>query len=251
MKKIIILFFVINLVSCSKDGEFEKSTGTKLISIEYEDDNDSWIENYNYSSNGELVKIEDFRSLGRKYEIDYHNSKLNEYKTYRMDEEKLVFRDSIIYNSNGTIQSIHNFSINSGEYLPLSWIYEFEYDNENKVSKKSTFFVTTQEYTSIEKFYWKGNNIEKVEYYNEKEELYYEFFYEYDDKINFKKIIPTGISDPINWSENNVLKMNWNDYYGNLDIICRPCVTEYIYNLDNYPISIKFNWGREMKLKYE
>jgi hypothetical protein len=45
--------------------------------------------------------------------------------------------------------------------------------------------------------------------------------------------------------------MNWNDYYGNLDLICRPCVAKYVYNLENYPVSIEFNWGRKMKLKYE
>jgi hypothetical protein len=77
--------------------------------------------------------IEDFRSLGRRYEIEYQNSKLKEYRTLRMDEEKLIFRDSIIYNPNGTIQAIYNFSINSGENLPLSWIYEYEYDNENRL----------------------------------------------------------------------------------------------------------------------
>lgn len=251
MKKIIILFLVTCFISCSKDSEIEQYSGTKLISIEYEDDNDSWIENYSYSSNDELVKIEDFRSLGRIYEIEYQNSQLKEYTTHRIDEEKLIFRDSIIYNSNGTIQAIHNFSINSGEDLPLSWIYEYEYDNENKISKKSTYFVTIQEYTSIEKYYWNGDNIDRTEYYNGDEELYYEYFYEYDDKVNYKKEIPSNISDPISWSENNVTEMNWIDYLGNLDLICRPCVAEYKYNLENYPVSIEFNWGRKIKLKYE
>lgn len=251
MKKTVVLFFVICIISCSKDNEIEQSSGTKLISIEYEDDNDSWKENYSYSSNDELIKIEDFRSLGRRYEIEYQNSQLKEYTTHRMDEEKLIFRDSIIYNSNGTIKAIHNFSINSGADLPLSWIYEYEYDNENKVSKKSTYFVTIQDYISFEKYYWNGDNIERAEYYNGDEELHYEYFYEYDDKINYKREFPTSISDPINWSENNVTEMNWNDYYGNLDLICRPCVAEYKYNLENHPVSIEFNWGRKMKLKYE
>jgi len=251
MKKTAILFFAIFIFSCSKEKVIEQSSGTKLTSIEYEDENDSWIENYSYSPNSELIKIEDFRSLGRRYEIDYQNSKLNEYTTYRMDEEKLIFRDSIIYNSNGTIQAIHNFSINSGEDVPLSWIYEYEYNVENKVSKKSTYFVTTQEYTSVEKYYWNGDNIERVEYYNGDNELYYEYFYKYDDKINYKKDIPINISDPINWSKNNVTEMNWKDYLGNLDLICRPCVVKYKYNLDNYPISIEFNWGRKAKLTYE
>jgi len=253
MKKtaILILIFTIFIISCSKDNVIEQSHGTKLTSIQYEEDNDSWIVNYSYSSNNELIKIEDFRSLGRRYEIDYRNSILKEYTTYRMDEEKLVFRDSIIYNSNGTIQAIHNFSINSGEDMPLSWIFEYEYNAENKVSKKSTYCVITQEYTSIEKYYWNGDNIGRVEYYNGNKKLYYEYFYKYDDKINYKKEIPINISYPINRSKNNVTEMNWKDYLGNLDIVCRPCVAKYKYNLDNYPVSIETNWGRKVKLKYK
>lgn len=240
------------MFSCSNDDEFEHSSGTKLISIEYKDDYDSWIKNYSYSSNDELIRIEDFRSLGRRYEIDYQNSQVKEFSTYSMHDNKLIFRDSILYNANRTIHAIYNFSINSGENVPLAWIYEFEYDNnESKASKKYTYFVTIGKYTSIEKYYWKGDNIERVEYYNGDEELYYEYFYKYDNKNNYQKDLPTSISDPVNWSNNNVTKMNWNDYLGNLDLICRPCIAEYKYNLDNYPVSIKFNWGREMKLSYE
>ena len=251
MKKITTLVFIISFIACSKNNELEKSSGTKLISIEYTDDNDSWIENYSYSPNNKLEKIEDFRSLGRRYEIDYQNDILKEYTTFVIDENKLAFRDSILYNSNGTIMAIHNFSINVGTNLPLSLIYEYEYDNENRVSKKSTYFVTIEKYISVEKYYWKDNNIDRVEYYNGDEELYYEYFYKYDDKKNYSLNLPTKISSPINWSENNVTEMNWNDYVGNLDIICRPCKTEYKYNLDDFPVSMKLNWGREMKLNYE
>lgn len=251
MKKIAILIFVIYIVSCSKDNVFEQSSGTKLIFIEYLDDNESWTQKYSYSSNNKLIKIEDFRSLGKIYELDYQGSRLNEYSTYQTDGKKLIFRDSILYNSNGTIQAIYNFSISSEGNLPLSWIYDYEYDNENKVYKRSTFFVKIQEYTSVEKYYWHGNNIEKVEHYNGDEELYHESFYEYDDKINYKKEIPTSVSDPINWSENNITEISFKDYSGLLDLSCSPCITEYKYNLDNYPVLIKFNWGRQIKLKYE
>lgn len=52
-------------------------------------------------------------------------------------------------------------------------------------------------------------------------------------------------------SENNMIEMKWNDYYGNLDLECGPCSAEYKYNLDKYPVLIKFNWGRELRLTYE
>jgi hypothetical protein len=251
MEKIAFVILVFFISSCSKENMIEQSTGTKLISIEYTDDDKNWLENYYYSNDGKLEEVQNLYSLGRRYEIEYEHERIKEYSTYRIDENKLVFRDSIIYNLNGTIRAIHNFSINSGEDLPLTWIYEYEYDSEKKITKKSTYFVTIQEFTSIEKYYWSGNNIERVEYCNEDEELYYEYFYKYDDKLNYKKATPTSISDPINWSDNNVTEVNWNDYLGNLDLICRPCITEYKYNLDNYPVSVEFNWGRKLKLTYE
>lgn len=251
MKRIIIFVFGICFMACSKDDEGALSSGTTLISIEYTDENDSWVENYFYASNGKPGKIEDSRSLGTRYEMDYQNGQLKEFLTYVMDKNELVFRDSILYNPNGTIQAIYHFSINSGEDLPLSLIYKFEYNSDNKVSKKSTYLVATGENTSIEKYYWNRNNIERVEYYNGNEKLYYEYFYKYDDKVNYNRGFPPALSDPVNWSDNNITEMNWNDYLGNLDLICRPCIAEYNYNLDDYPVGIKFNWGRKMKLIYE
>lgn len=250
-RSLVFFFFIIFIISCSEDDEIEQSEGTQLISIEYGNKNEGWVVNYYYSSNDEIIKIEDLSSLGRRYEIDYQDSRLIEYKTYRMDNDSLIFRDSILYNSNGTIKAIHNYSINSGTDLPLSWIYRYEYNSENKVTKKSTYFVRSQKYTSIEKFYWSGNNIERVEHLNEEEKLKYEYFFEYDDKENYQRVLPTIISDPLTWSQNNVTKINWNDYLGNLDLNCRPCIIEYRYNLDDYPVSIKSNGGLQLKLNYK
>ncbi len=250
LKIIVSLSLTIFIFSCSTENGFEHYSGNRLISIEYKNKDESWIENHTYSSDGVLNRIENFHSLGKEYTLNYKDSRLNVYHTYRKDNGKLIFRDSIVYNENGTIHAIYNFSVNSGENLPLSWIYEYEYDNINRIKKKSTYFVITQEYTSIEKYYWSNGNIKRSEYYNGKGKLDHEFFYEYDDKINYKKEIPTGISDPINWSKNNITKVDRNDYLVGIDILCQPCIAEYKYNLDNLPISIKFNWGLDMKLNY-
>lgn len=250
MRNVAYLFLVIFFISCSKEDDLDQSAGTQLISIEYGNNNDGWIVNYYYSSDNKISKIEDLSSLGRRYKIAYQDDKMSEIRTYAMHNESLIFRDSIIYNSNGTIQAINKYSINSGEDLPLSWIYEYEYE-ENKVVKMSRYFVQLQKYTAIEKFYWSGNNIGRLQYFNGEEKLQYEYFFEYDDKENYQRGLPTVISEPISWSENNVTKMNWNDYLGNLDLNCRPCVTEYKYNVDGYPISMKSNGGSVVKLNYK
>ncbi len=251
MKRIAILIGLIVTISCSKNKGIEQSFGTKLTSIEYQSNDKNWTENYTYSSNGELNMVENFYSLGKRYEITYQNDKWQQYTTYQIEEDRLIFRDSFLYNSDGTIQAIYNFSRNSGDDLPLSWIYEYEYNTEGKVFKKSTYFVTIEAYVSIEKYYWKGDNIERAAYYNADGELYYEYFYEYDDKVNYRKKLAINAADPINWSENNVVKIKWKDYAGNLDLICSPCEATYKYNLDNYPVEITNNWGRTLKLTYE
>lgn len=247
----LILLSISIIFGCDNDDSIQNIYGTRIISIEHRQEDENWFENYTYTPNGKLNQVEDYHALGRRYEIAYADDRIVEFKTFRMDENSLIFRDSILYNPNGSMQAIYNFSINSGEDLPLTWIYEFEYDNLNRLSKKATYFVNIQEYTSIENFYWSGNNIERTEYYNGDEELYYEYFYTYDDKKNYKKGLPMHLSYPVNWSENNITEMKWKDYVGNLDLICSPCITEYKYNLDNYPVLIKYNWGKELILTYE
>lgn len=238
-------------MACSKDEPIE----AKLTSIEYSDDHRSWTENYTYTPDGKLEKIENFRSLGRRYEMSYQNDRLQEILTYRIDNNELVFRDSLLYNTDGTIQSIHHFSTNAGEDVPISTIDEFEYDDELKVSKKSTYSVKADKYTAIEKYVWKRNNIKKVESFNEKEELLYEFFFEYDNKVNYKKGLPSALINNFSesslfWNENNVKKFDLVDNTGLVDIICNPCKTDYEYNSNGYPVLIKSD-SREMKLNYE
>jgi len=163
----------------------------------------------------------------------------------------LIIGKNSIHNLTGTIKAIYKFSRNSGNDIPLSFIYEFKYDDQNRVYEKKTYFTASEKYTSIDKYHWSTINIERVEHFNGEGKLYYEYFFTYDDKKNYRKGLPVHIDDPVNWSENNITAMNWNDYLGNLDLICRPCTRAYQYNLDGFPISVKFNWGLELRLTYE
>lgn len=269
LKHIVIPFIALLFYGCSDKDELviKQSTGTKLISIEFFPTEvkygRNWSYNYYYSNNGKLKKVHQSSSsgLGRNYEIEYdEDGRIKQYFTYDLNENKLIFRDSIAYNLNGTIQAIHHFSINLGKDLPLSDITEYEYNDENRIIKKSSFLVKTQEYLFSEKYYWGKDNIERVKHYGHPNkdgafikagELHYEYFYKYDDKVNFrKKNNPVYIDDPINWSNNNVIEFEWNDYLGNLDLPCRPCKTEYKYNLDDHPVSVKYHWAT-LKLTYE
>jgi len=251
MKKAVIYLFALCFTACLKDKVVVQSEGTKLISIEHLNNSGSWEVNYFYDTNENLEKIEDLRSLGRRYEITYQNDKVQEIFTSRISDNKPIFRDSMLYNANGNLREIHNFSSNSGAELPLTYIYEFEYDNNERVSKKSTFFVKNETYFSVEKYFWSKKNITRVEHYYGEEKLGYEFFYVYDDKENYKKGLPTSIANPISWSDNNVIQSDLKDHLGLIDINCSPCKTSYKYNKDDYPVLINTNSERAMNLIYE
>lgn len=122
------------MISCAKDHLIGQSFEPKLISNGYVNDNESYVHNFSYYSNDALIIIEDFRSFGRMYETDYQDSKLKEYTSCRRGEGKLTFPDSLKYNFDGTIHSIHNLSINLEEDLPFSWIYEY-------ILKSNSFFI--------------------------------------------------------------------------------------------------------------
>lgn len=248
--KVLIVFFLIYTVfSCEKDDIVKIEPQAKIVSIEHKGHNRQWIENYTYSPKNELIQIDNYRSSGTTYKMEYKNSKLQEYKTYSRDTDRLIFRDSIVYNEDGNIEAIFHFS----GYLAnkLSLVKRYTYNRQNQVSRKSTFFVNANKILSSERYFWDGDVITRVEYYGEDEELYYEYFYKYDNKVNYKKLIPPDFSNPLNWLNYNIIEMDWHDHYGNLDLICRPCTRSYTYNSKDYPITMRTNWDYSLKITYE
>ena len=249
MKKLIPLSIAVLLFNCSSEDNTVQSRGTRLLSIDYIADGTAWTENYYYNADSLLTTIEDLRSVGQRYEISYENGRIAQYRTYTIENNTEVYRDSITYNAEGEIDKICSWPLNQSSNSPL--IYAFSYDASLRVRERKTYLGSTEKYFRLEKYFWEGNNISRVEEYNEDDEFHYEYFYTYDDKNNYKKDIPPHLVDPLNWSPNNVIKMDWLDYYGNLDIFCRPCITTYEYNLDDYPVSVQRAWKTEMTLKYE
>lgn len=259
MKKIslFILTLIICFIGCIKDYEVQLDLAQPIeIAYSYEEGEfeEDWALYYTYDNEGNISTVEDLRSLGTRYVYDYNEENiLQERNTYRISNDKLLFRDSMLYNPDGTLMAIYNFSINGGEDMPLSWIYEYEYNDDNMLSEQSTYFVRAEEYTSTEKYYWSGNNVERKEYYHGKNEaLFYEYFYEYDDKPNTEKLFhKKDLSRIDDWNQNNVIKMDWNDYLGDLHISCRPCKYNYKYNRHGKLTRFTTNSGLTTDLIYE
>lgn len=247
-KLIILIALLATVLACNKGIEF--SNGTILQSIEYTDGDEYWTEKFSYNSSGDLILVENLQSYGRDIKFEYTDNRLIQYLTYQRNDNKLIFRDSIGYNSDGSIAKIYNFSINSGDNLPLHMINEFFYD-AGKLKEKISYSDTISNYKRTDKFYWEGANIIKVETYNNEEKLIIESWYEYDDNQNFKKNNPYYIENSNNWSANNAISFILKDHVGNICLVCNPCITDYKYNLDGLPVKITAGSGRIMKLNYQ
>ena len=257
MKKLIWIIASSLALSCSEDA-IPDTGGTRLLSIngtvEYPDSRDTWQETYHYDPNGRLTLVENTRSLGRRYEIAYEGERILQYLTYQRDNNRLIFRDSVAYTADGLIDKIYSFSINAGPELPLDFVIAFDYDSLQRVVERKSYLWPSEQYFIREKYDWDDTHIvRKQDYYYEagEEEFRYEYFYAYDDQHNYKIGIPYYLNNPINWGPHNVTVMDWRDYYGNLDLICRPCQYTYRYNRDGYPVEITTNYGRSEVATYE
>lgn len=251
MKKILMIALLMVGWGCAED-DITDSSGTRLLAIDYASNGQAWTEDYHYRADGTLAQIEDRRSLGRRYELEYQDTTLVQIFTYQIEEDgALIFRDSLVYTEGGRLQRIYNFSRNAGAELPLDWVYEYSYDLQGRVVERRNYYANEETPLWYEKYYWEGSNIVRKEEYHEEGKLYYKYFYTYDDQNNYMKPVVPYLYDPINWSANNVTVMDYLDYYGNLDLFCRPCVTSYRYNRDGYPVAITTKWGQKMRLTYE
>ncbi|MDX8340826.1 hypothetical protein SLH46_16635 [Draconibacterium sp. IB214405] len=249
--KIGILTVLVLFCSCSKDDvEIENSNGTKLISIDYSYEENEWSEYYYYNSKDQLVEMEDLRSLGRRYEFLYSDDKVEQIETYRISDNRIVFRDSIAYNDAGEIDRIYSYSINLGDDLPLNLIYEFEYDDAGNIVKKTTYSDFYGENPRIQKYYWTDGNVTRAEEWSG-DQLVTEYFYTYDDKIYYKKDARNYATGEVIKNRNNVKSISFKDYSGLVDAICNPCESSYTYNLDDYPVKITTSYGRTMRINYE
>ena len=257
MKKLVWIIVSTLALSCSEDA-IPDTRGTKLLTIDgfvkYPESQDSWQETYHYDPNGRLTLVEDHRSLGRRYKIVYEGERILQYLIYQMDNDRLIFRDSVAYTADGLINKIYSFSINAGPELPLDFVIAFDYDSLQRVVERKSYLWPSEQYFIREKYDWDDTHIvRKQDYYYEagEEEFRYEYFYAYDDQHNYKIGIPYYLNDPINWGPHNVTVMDWRDYYGNLDLLCKPCQYTYRYNRDGYPVEITTNYGRSEVATYE
>jgi len=251
MKKYLRIIFILAIISCGKEKITTPVDLQKVITIEYEDRNRLWSEQYDYDAEGHVRQIQIDQIVYTRHNVEYSNEKLLAYNTFQGPDTIKVSKDSFVYNENDRLEKILQYAIESNGNLELRWTSEFEYDAFGKVKKQSYYYNKSESYIGFAEYTWKNGNIVKQTSLNAEKELQYEFFYTYDNKVNYLKKLPNYQRDPLNWGKNNVTKMTYKDYYGNLDLICGPCEQTYTYSLSGYPLNVEYNWGRKLTVTYE
>ncbi|MCB0515106.1 MAG: hypothetical protein R2798_08890 [Chitinophagales bacterium] len=254
MNKLYLLLFVSLIVfSCKKDTENTNAYGTKLVKMTteriFEEGPSNFYEYvYHYNEKGQIVEIENTDSNGLSYFYVYEGENLIE-RTWVKNKNNTVYKkDSLEYyagTNNITIQYYFYYGSNN----PLTHIYYFIYDEQNQMVEKITYEMSEQDTSSIEKYYWENGNIIKNEVYDNKGKLTFEKSMEYDDKKNYQYIYPSV--NPYSKTQNNMLRYNWADYLGGVDLDCNPCQYYYQYNLAGYPLKINFEGESISTLYYE
>jgi YD repeat-containing protein len=247
MRKSTLLLITLSILGCERYGDIIDSHGSVLNKIDYTDDGEKWTEHFSYDSIGRLVEILDTKNSGRKYISVFNEEKLLQFTTFTVEPNKEIERDSFAYNLSGQMERIYKFDNGSDK---ADWIYEYTYDASGRLETRKTILDHPVPFPILENYYWENGNVIHIEEFNGEGDLLYEFFCIYDDKQNYKKVIPYYMENPVNWSLNNLVSVTWNDYKGDFEGQCRGCETKYNYNLDGSPLEILYPWERELKLDF-
>lgn len=243
MKKIILLFVALSIFSCKENDSFLPlpNLGDLLTSIEYTGDDRSWVEDYFYDIEERLIRVDDLRSLGRRYDLIYERERLAEVITHRISDDLLIFRDELEYDEQGRLIKTLNYSINGGETVPLARTNEYTYNEAGAIIQKTTYSANSNIPGQIEKYFWENGNVIRTEHHEDNDDnLSYTFAYEYDQSFNYNRYQTHKTYDFSVWNQNNITRTTLTkDCTGLIDLYCNPCTSYFTYDAANYPIEVE------------
>ena len=248
-----LLLLVLIVPACQKESGFIPLPipEQQLISIDYLSENRRWSEDYFYDIYDRLIRVDDLRSTGRRYELSYQEGRLQEVKTYVIADNKLVFRDELTYDNEGRVHKTYNYSINGGATLPLARIHEYRYDNNGLVTEQLTYPPTEDKVVRSEKYTWENGNIVNIAHHDGAGNLEYEFLYKYDQSFNYNLYQTHLINNFTTLNKNNVIHAELlKDCTGVIDLYCNPCISNFTYDVNDYPI-VGESLRRTFKLTYQ
>lgn len=236
----LLLLLILIVSACQKENTFIPLPipDQQLITIDYLSENRRWSEDYFYDIYDRLIRVDDLRSTGRRYELSYQEGRLQEVKTYVIADNKLVFRDELTYDNEGRVHKTYNYSINGGATLPLARIHEYRYDNNGLVTEQLTYPPTEDKVARIEKYTWENGNIVNTAHFDGAGNLEYEFLYKYDQSVNYNRYQTYRVNHFTILNQNNITHTELiKDCTGIIDLYCNPCISDFAYDANNYPIA--------------
>ncbi len=236
------------ILSCDRYGDSVRSHGSRLESISSQYRNEKWEELFDYDSLGRLIRYSAKGSYNSIYTMEYKNDLVNFIHQIDPEDGTEIQKDSIVYTPFGKTDKSFEINLKTGK--PES-VNTFEYDMNGQLLSKKWFHIQDSTFFWLEKYFWEDGNIVKQEEYDEKLQLNYEYFFEFDDQVNYEVNLLYLPDQPNSWNRNNITNMTWADHIGNLDIICTICNSKYDYNLDGLPVRIRGENGYKMELRYK
>jgi hypothetical protein len=209
----------------------------RISMIQYGDWN---TEVYGYNAEGLNTQVtQNYTNGGNVFQITYNNGRPQIIQTYDELTNRIFNKDSIVYNSDLSISKKYSFYANDDQEMVLSTVMDITYGADGFPEQLIYSYPNySHPIQSKDILKWKKGNVVEIEYYDQDDNLRYEFFFEFDNQLNYKYGSPLFLSSPEHWSKNNITKSSHKDYTGLLDTFCNPCQWSYKYDADGLPIRI-------------
>ena len=246
-----VLFACFFVVSCDSN-EMEYSQGSRLERIErVQNDEVVWQEVYRYNEENQVIEIEQDTEDGFRYIIEYEGGRVLQILHHKKDLNFIVHKDSLVYNASDRIKNHYYvfYSWETGERLSIGQI-DYEYSSIGVLERMIHQVRDEREgEPRIEQLFWSADGVRKVAHYRGNQ-LRFEFFYTYDNKVNVQRLDPRSLTNPVNSGQYNLISSSARDYTGLLDLACNPCEWSYTYNRQGLPVRLIGHFGSELRYWY-
>ncbi len=262
------IFFNDSIYVCSASNSFvsfglnSEDQGIKISGIVYEYYGSPFsiktIDSFFYNSSNPMPNILlRENSFYSQYQFFYNeDSKLNKVEIYdstQTTNQNSIFIDSLKYNELGQLIQVIRMCLKDSLDYYKKQIIEYTYlDGAPVYSIQTSFNLDGSTNSNLYyKYCWENENLKQVNSYNRNGEIFKKAFYKFDDKPNYRKILPNSYEYPISWSKNNYIETS-NILFGlpSYSICGSPCPYNIEYSEFEYPIQVS-STSSLIKISYD
>lgn len=237
-------------MGCDSSG-MDYPQGTRLERTESIHNGEvTWEEVYHYNAEGQLVMIEDNDEAGHRHVIEYEDGRVLQILRYQKDINKLIRKDSLVYNVDGQIGSKYFIFYPMRAGLPIAKDRtDFEYGSTGQIRRIIDRPSSPDEGEIISEFSWNGSTLDRSKFYV-RGNLWSESTYRFDYHANYRKGDPRYLANPVLGGDHNVIRISFRDNHFAIDRACNPCEWNYTYNRRGLPVRLNSGSGYEVRYWY-